>query len=40
MDKFDDFAENFAKNPIGLNDKAMYRFVVFQIEIVVEFWQL
>ena len=31
MDKFDDFAENFAKNPIGLNDKAMYRFVVFQI---------
>ena len=31
MDKFDDFAENFAKNPIGLNDKVMYRFVVFQI---------
>lgn len=31
MDKFDDFAENFAKNPIGLNDKAMYRFVVFQV---------
>ena len=29
MDKFDDFAENFARNPIGFNDKAMYRFVVF-----------
>ena len=31
MDKFDDFAENFARNPIGLNDEAMYRFVVFQV---------
>ena len=31
MDKFDNFAENFAKNSIGLNDKAMYRFVVFQV---------
>lgn len=39
MDKFDDFAENFARNPIGFNDKAMYRFVVFRLEIVVEFWQ-
>lgn len=31
MDKLDDFAENFAGNPIGFNDKAMYRFVVFQV---------
>lgn len=31
MDKLDNFAENFAKNSIGLNDKAMYRFVVFQV---------
>ena len=30
MEEFDTFAENFAKNPIGLIDRAMYRFVVFE----------
>ena len=31
MDDFDEYAESFAKKSIDLNDKAMYRFVVFQV---------
>jgi hypothetical protein len=31
MDEFDDFAQKFAKVPIGLTKGAMYRFLVFQI---------
>ena len=31
MEKFDTFAESFAKNPIGLIGKAMYRFVIFEV---------
>lgn len=30
MEEFDTFAERFAKDPIALNDSAMYRFVVFE----------
>ena len=30
MDDFDKYAESFAKDPIALNDSAMYRFVVFE----------
>ena len=32
MDEFEKYAQKFAKEPIGLNDKAMYRFVVFQVK--------
>lgn len=32
MDEFDCYAKNFAKQPIGLSDRAMYRFVVFEVE--------
>lgn len=32
MDEFDYYAETFAKQPIGLSDRAMYRFVVFEVE--------
>ncbi len=30
VDEFNDYAEDFAKKPVGLADRAMYRFVVFQ----------
>lgn len=30
--RFDDYAENFAKEPIGLTEQPMYRFVVFHLE--------
>ena len=32
MDEFESYAEIIAKQPIGLNNTAMYRFVVFQVE--------
>ena len=32
MDEFDYFTEGFAKKSIGLNDVAMYRFVIVQVE--------
>lgn len=32
MEEFDSYAEEFAKAPIGLEDRTMYRFVVFQVE--------
>lgn len=32
MDEFEKYAQKFAKEPIGLNDRAMYKFVVFQVK--------
>ena len=32
MDELDSYAKQFAKEPIGLCDTAMYRFVIFQVE--------
>lgn len=31
LNDFDKYAESFAKQPVGLNDRVMYRFVVFRV---------
>lgn len=32
VDEFDSYAKEFAKEPLGLTDRAMYRFVIFEAE--------